>query len=278
MSSWFDKLLEDLQRRQEEADARREGRPFERRERNVTPIDEGRRGRGNGADGGGPGGPPVVADDLPWRRWLVIGGGFLAVVILLGLFGSVVTLITDIMWYDALGRRDVLATRLWAQIALFGIGFAAMLVPALLSTWLARRIAPQAPVRKLGGLEMPDASKAIAIGVFAVALVLALGSGAAWSGSWETILLFINGEAWNATDPTLGRDIGFYVFDLPFWRFVLGWGSTTLIVVALLTVGTYAARALRWRSSPRATSSTSRSSPTRPAASADRSRWPPTPI
>ena len=75
MSSWFDKLLEDLQRRQEEADARREGRPFERgerRERNVTPIDEGRRGRGNGADGGGPGGPggPTVADDLPWRRWL----------------------------------------------------------------------------------------------------------------------------------------------------------------------------------------------------------------
>ena len=43
MSSWFDKLLEDLQRRQEEADARREGRPFERRERNVTPTDEGRR-------------------------------------------------------------------------------------------------------------------------------------------------------------------------------------------------------------------------------------------
>lgn len=250
MSSWFDKLLEDLQRRQEEADARREGRPFERserRERNVTPIDEGRRGRGNGADGGGPGGPPVVADDLPWRRWLLIGGGFIAIVIVLGLLGGAVNLITDVMWYDALGRRDVLATRLWAQVALFGIGFAAMLVPALLSTWLARRIAPQAPVRKLGGLEMPDASKTIAIAAAAVAVVLALGSGAAWSGAWETILLFLNGEAWNTTDPTLGRDIGFYVFDLPFWRFVLGWASTTLIVVALLTAGTYAARALRWQ-------------------------------
>ena len=43
MSSWFDKLLEDLQRRQEEADARREGRPFERRERNVTPLDDAER-------------------------------------------------------------------------------------------------------------------------------------------------------------------------------------------------------------------------------------------
>ena len=59
-------------------------------------------------------------------------------------------------------------------------------------------IAPQAPVRKLGGLEMPDASKAIAIAVAAVAVLLALGSGAAWSGNWETILLFINGEAFAA--------------------------------------------------------------------------------
>ena len=47
--------------------------------------------------------------------------------------------------------------------------------------------------------------------------------------------------------PTLGRDIGFYVFDLPFWRFLLGWASTALIIVGLLTLATYAARALRWQ-------------------------------
>jgi uncharacterized protein len=259
MSSWFDKLLEDLQRRQEEADARREGRPVERRERNVTPIDEGRRasrggGRGNGSGGapggGGPGGTGPVyrpMGDVPWRRWVVIGGAFVVLLVVLGLLGGAVSLITDVMWFDALGRRDVFATRLWAQIALFGIGFVAMLVPALLSTWLARRIAPQAPVRRLGDMEMPDASRLIGIVVTVIAVLLALGSGAAWSGNWETILLFLNGEAWNATDPTLGRDIGFYVFDLPFWRFVLGWASTTLIVVGLLTIGTYAARALRWQ-------------------------------
>ena len=71
--------------------------------------------------------------------------------------------------------------------------------------------------------------------------------GAAWSGNWETVLLFFNGEEWGDTDPTLGRDIGFYVFDLPFWRFLLGWASTTLIIVGLLTLATYAARALRWQ-------------------------------
>ena len=255
MSSWFDKLLEELQRRQAEADAQREGRPFERPERperperNVTPLEEERRqrrGRTNGGDRG-PTFPPVAGGDVPWRRYLFIGGAILAAFIILGLLGGVVNLITDVMWYDALGRRDVLQTRLWAQIALFGIGFAAMLVPALISVWLARRIAPQAPVRQLGGIEMPDASRVIGIGLAVVAVLLALGSGAAWSGNWETVLLFFNGGEWGVSDPTLGRDIGYYVFDLPFWRFLLGWASTTLIVVGLLTLGAYAARALRWQ-------------------------------
>ena len=252
MSGWFDKLLEELQRRQAEDDARREGRPFER---NVTPIDEGRRTSrrrgGNGAGDGSGGGPPVArpvfGGDVPWRRWVLIGGFIVVAVIVLGLLGGVVNLITDIMWYDALGRRDVFQTRLWAQIALFAIGFAAMLVPILLSVWLARRIAPQAPVRRLGDWEMPDVSRLIGLALVGVAVLLALGSGAAWAGAWETTLLFLNGGSWGVTDPTLGRDIGFYIFDLPFWRFLLGWASTALIILGLLTLATYAVRALRWQ-------------------------------
>ena len=249
MSSWFDKLLEELQRRQEEADAHSEGRPFERRdrsERNVTPTNGGSQGRRSGG-GGPPVARPMMGGDVPWRRYVLIGGGIVALLIVLAVLGGAVTLITDVMWYDALGRRDVLQTRLWAQIVLFVIGFVAMLVPALVSIWLARRISPQAPVRRLGGMELPDASRLIGIGLAVVAVLLALGSGAAWSANWETILLFINGEAWGTTDPTLGRDIGFYVFDLPFWRFVQGWATTTLIVIGLLTLGAYAARALRWQ-------------------------------
>ncbi len=256
MSSWFDKLLDELQRRQEEADARSEGRPFDRSarrdrsERNVTPIDDERKQRRSGPTNGGGNGPtfpPVAGADLPWRRWILVGGGIIALLVVFGLLGGIVNLITDVMWYDALGRRDVLTTRLWSQVALFGIGFVAMLIPVLVSVWLVGRIAPQAPVRQLGGIEMPDLSRLIGLGLAVLAVLLALGSGAAWSGSWETVLLFVNGGEWGTTDPTLGRDVGFYVFDLPFWRFLLGWASTTLIVILLITIGTYAARALRWQ-------------------------------
>ena len=262
MSSWLDKLLEELQRRQEEADARSEGRPLTprekpARERNVTPIDGRRRtsptnggpGPTNGGTGGTGGGPihPPSGDALPWRRYAFIGGALIALFVIFGLLGGIVGFVTDLMWFDALGRREVFATRFWAQVALFVIGFFAMLVPILISTWLARRIAPQAPVRQLGSVELPDVSRLIAVAVTVIGVLLSLGSGAAWAGSWETVLLFLNAREWGIQDPTLGRDIGFYVFDLPFLHFLQGWAFTTLIIVALLTIGTYAARALRWQ-------------------------------
>src|SRR6187402_2474301 len=150
MSNWLDRLLEELQRRQAEEDARREGRPYERA-KDVTPIDgadrarTGRRTNGHGDGNGGDGNGPVfrpLSGDVPWRRYVLIAGIIVALIVALGLLGGVVNLITDVMWYDALGRRDVFQTRLWAQIGLFITGFVAFLAPALVSMWLARRIAP----------------------------------------------------------------------------------------------------------------------------------------
>ena len=154
MSTWFDKLLEELQRSQAEQDARREGRPFPPR----PTRSERREWRRRGAGGGGNCPIPATPGGRPVRRWVLIGGAVVAAFFVLGLLGGVVNLITDLMWYGALGRSTVLTTRLWAQIGLFVVGFLAFAVPALVSIWLARRIAPQAPIRRLGQFELPDAS------------------------------------------------------------------------------------------------------------------------
>jgi uncharacterized protein len=248
MGSWFDKLLEDLQRRQAEQDARREGRPLPPRGR-----------RTNGAGGGGRDEPPPDDRPLPFprggggsadinlRRWLIWAGILVAALFLFGFAGRLVNLFTDLMWYDALGRRDVLTTRLWSQVGLFAVGFVAFAVPALASIWLARRIAPQVPIRRIGQFEIPDASRAITLGLVVAVVLLALISAGAWSGAWETVLLFVNGGDFGTTDANFGRDVGFYIFDLPFWRFAQSWGSATIIGILLLTLGGYAAGAMRWQ-------------------------------
>lgn len=250
MSSWFDKLLEELQRRQAEQDARREGRPL--------PPPGPRRTNGNGHDDradddalppirprrptiltpGGPGRPP---------RWGLMIGLVAVAFVVLGLLGGVVNLLTDLMWYDALGRRDVLTTRLWAQVGLFAVGFAAFVLPALASIWLARRIVPQVPIHRVGQLELPDLSRWVTIGIAATAVLFGLISAGAWSGSWQTILVFLNGGDFGTVDPNFSRDVGFYVFDLPFYRFIQGWGVASLVVIILISLGTYLAGAMRWQ-------------------------------
>src|SRR5262245_33294953 len=210
MSTWFDKLLEELQRRQAEQDARREGRPL--------PPRDSRWSRSSG--GGGNGAPP---DDgtvrFPRRRggggsirrWVLIGGLILVAFFVLGILGGLVNLVTDLWWYGALGRTSVLTTRLWAQVGLFVVGFLAFAIPALASIWLARRIAPQVPIRRIGQFEVPDASRAITWVLAGVTALLSLVSAGAWSSNWQTILLFANGGDFGSTDPNFGRDIGFYV-------------------------------------------------------------------
>lgn len=255
MSSWFDKLLEELQRRQAEQDARREGRP-------IPPF--ARRPGGNGHDQGnrhdrsaddeepapfGPRRPRALRPEGAGRppRWGLLIGIAVVLIVVFGFLGGIVNLITDLMWYDALHQTSVLTTRLWVQVGLFVAGFLGFAAPALASIWLARRIAPQVPIRRIGTLELPDVSRAVSIGLAVLVLLLALVSGAAWSGNWEKVLLFMNGAPFGSVDPTFSRDVSFYVFDLPFWRFVQGWGVTSLVVIILVSLGAYAAGALHWQ-------------------------------
>jgi uncharacterized membrane protein (UPF0182 family) len=273
--TWLDRLLEELQRRQQEADAQREGRPIPPRERAPKPGAPGAgtpgRGRADADDsagrherprpvgaggsggtgrgnGGAPFGGPIAGGDWgQYRRWIIIGlivfGAFVALLLFTGSVG----LITDVMWYDAIDRRSILTTRLFSQVALFGVGWLAFVIPALLSIIAARRVAPRIPVRRLGSIEMPDISRAVTIGLAVLAGFIGLISAGAWSGIWETVLLWFNGGSFGQTDPHFGRDIGFYIFDLPFLRFVQGWVVAALIVIILLTLGVYAAGAMKWQ-------------------------------
>ena len=248
MSGWFDKLLEELQQRQAEQDARREGRPRPSRPRRTNGSSSG------GGDDDLP--PPRRTVRFPQgrrpggqnpRRWIILSVIGVAVVFLLIFAGQLINLVTDIMWYDALGQRSVLTTRLWSQLGLFAVGFVAFAIPAWASIWLARRIAPQTPIRRIGQFEIPDASRAITLVLVVAVLFLALISAGAWSGAWETILLFVNGGSFGVTDPNFNRDVGFYIFDLPFWRFLQGWAVVSLIGIILLSLGAYAAGAMRWQ-------------------------------
>src|SRR5690349_25097692 len=184
--------------------------------------------------------PPVGAPTLSRRtRILLIVA---AVVILLLLGGSrLLNLYVDWLWFGEVGFRSVYSTVLFTHVLLFVIGSLVMGGLVALNLWIAYRSRPVfVPV---SGPEDPIARYRTVIiqrlRLFGIGIPVLVGviAGVAAQGDWETVQMFLNATPFGVSDPEFGIDIGFYAFQLPFYRYVLDWlfvGVAVSFVVALV--------------------------------------------
>ena len=63
-----------------------------------------------------------------------------------------------------------------------------------------------------------------------VSLLVGLFFGLSAQGEWREWLLFDNAQDFGIGDPQFGVDIGYYVFELPFWQFLLGVGFSAITI------------------------------------------------
>jgi uncharacterized protein len=147
---------------------------------------------------------------------------------------------TDYLWFQSVGFtsvfRGVLLTKLILALVFIAIFFAMMLGNLL----IADRIAPDdvdpasanALVVRYRDYVFPRA-RWVRVGVAAVFALLA-GWGA--SREWNNWDLFRYHVSFGVKDPEYHRDVGFYVFQLPFINFLLGWFFEAIVVVLIVTV------------------------------------------
>jgi uncharacterized membrane protein (UPF0182 family) len=235
--------------------------------------DEERFGYGRGPRG--PRGPRNFGpeSDFPEfhlsRRWVVFGVAFLVLLIVLTLFFSIgVGLWTDAIWYQSVGYADVFWTRIGSQVGLFVLGIVVGFVILWFNIWLSGRLIPKGQLRRfsfddfldrlnvdrydrgLGGqfqrprpvirtgesISMPDIGRPVFWGLIGLSGLIALGFGGLLASSWTTIQLFAHRVPFGQVDPSFGKDIGFYIFELPFYRLLQSFANTILLM-ALVVVG-----------------------------------------
>jgi uncharacterized membrane protein (UPF0182 family) len=99
--------------------------------------------------------------------------------------------------------------------------------------------------------EIPDLTPIGRWLVIGLAILIALGVGVSLAGSWETILLWQHqvpyspNTATPVTDPIFGRDIGFFLFELPFLRLVQSAANDLLLATLFVTFVRYGIGAFR---------------------------------
>jgi uncharacterized membrane protein (UPF0182 family) len=151
---------------------------------------------------------------------------------------GVASFYTDWLWFDHLGFGQVWSTVLGTRLLLALIFSVLFFVILWGNLYLADRVKPEfrpdSPEEDL--VERYHAVVGAQAGKvrFGVAALFGLIAGANTSAQWQTWLLFRSGGDFGRVDPQFGRDVGFYVFRLPFWTFLVDWFFASLVLTLIV--------------------------------------------
>lgn len=192
--------------------------------------------------GGGPTGPRIRAGRPSRRiRALLVTLGVLAV---LGMaFTMFAGFWTDWLWYRSVHYSSVFTTTLSTKIGLFFVFGLLMALAVGVNIWLAHRLRPPLSAMSMEQQSLDRYRMGIAPYkkwlLFAVTSLVGLIAGASASSQWRTWLMWVNGVPFHEKDPQFHLDVSFYAFDLPWYRFLLGFGFAAAILCLIAAALTH---------------------------------------
>ena len=165
------------------------------------------------------------------------------VVALVVLFSVFVEVWTGRMWYSSLGYTGVFSKVLWTRTALFvvfGLLLSGAVAGNILIAFRTR------PILFADGYRNPTVERYqdtvdpirhwVLIGL---AVVMFLFGGASASGQWKTFMLWLHRVSFGQKDVYFHKDIGFFVFSYPWYRYVVSFAFTALIIALIATAATH---------------------------------------
>lgn len=167
------------------------------------------------------------------------GKGMVAFVVFLGLaifFWRISGVIADWYWFQEVGYENVFMITLWAQTAaalLFGLAFFVVFYANL---YIALRLSSRIHLVREDVIHIPPvqiANRPLNILILTASLFFSALAALSGADQWENILRFLNGSPFGVRDPIFQKDIGFYVFKLPFLNHLYGWVMMVLIVTSV---------------------------------------------
>jgi hypothetical protein len=185
-----------------------------------------------------------MADKVKNLKWIIIGIIFLVVIIV----GAIASVYINLIWFKSVQYVAVFWKILLAKGVVMLFFAAAFFILSFINLSFARRFAPEFQVEiSQDEFERPEIQlykslQNIQINkkfVLWFSLIIALFMGFSEGASWEKILIYFNRTSFGISDPIFNKDIGFYMFSLPFWEFVRNWLSFALTLITVVVAAIY---------------------------------------
>ncbi len=181
--------------------------------------------------------PRAATASAPPQRSRALIGTAVVLVIAFFLVSVFTGIWTDRLWFSALDYSSVFSKMLGTRVMLFIVFGLLMGVFIGANMFLAYRFRPMFRPASLEQASLDRYREVVdplrrwlLIGTSGL---LAIFAGTSGAGHWRDFLLWRNSQPFGATDPYFNRDIGFYVFELPWLHYLVNFGMA-ITVVALL--------------------------------------------
>jgi uncharacterized membrane protein (UPF0182 family) len=177
------------------------------------------------------------------RRSRVLLGIAIAVLAVLLIGPRFIDTYVDWLWFGELGYRSVFTTVLFTRLivlAVVAVVVAAIVYAALALAYRNRPVfvptnGPNDPVARYRTAVMTK----LRLFSLGVPVLTGLMAGLVAQSYWPRVQLFLHGGNFGTADPQFGRDLGFYAFQLPFYRLVLSFLFVALFLAFLANLMTH---------------------------------------
>ncbi len=177
-------------------------------------------------------------------KWIILGGILLILLVIAG----IASIYIDVIWFKSIEYASVFWKILITK-GLIVLFFASIFfVLSYINLSYVRRFAPEFKVEiNQDEFERPEIQlykslqniKLNKSFVFWLSLLMAIFMGFSELTNWEKILLYLNRTSFGLVDSVFKKDIGFYMFSLPFWEFIRNWLSFSLSFITIIVAIIY---------------------------------------
>src|SRR5690348_1889077 len=141
---------------------------------------------------------------------------------------------TDKLWYSSIGYGGVFKTLIWTKVLMFVVFGLLMGLIVGGNLWLAYRLRPvfrpnspeQANLERYREVINPLRR----VLLISASLVFAIFAGASATGEWRNYLMWSHRQSFGQKDAYFHKDIGFYVFTLPWLHWLVDFAMTALVL------------------------------------------------